>query len=464
MLESMLTNFKGVANALEEFIEKGGSLPPNQTEEGLDGDIVSGEKDIESGFTEGARTAPIGMILVTPDKDINTINREHSRPTNHIAKDDEGWKKNGQYSLNNALLNSSEFLRNLDLQEGTHEVVFRVKEDQDAKFLEDPNQTIINTYYVDPNTGEEIFVGRLPAYNFDQQGNPKEMSYLAELRKDIIKREKLLKEASKEDTKETNIAEQIVNTINKIKDIDSKIAEAEKGAIEVSETTQPQATQQDLDVLIKNALRTGILSKSTKEDMVFFNYKDKELQARLSDEKNLKQILETNPELVEDILNGMYEYPSYKELQKIAKEKGLNAKGKKIDIIKRLKEFDASEQAEPTRDFKSEIKELNKEKEGLLETLSSLQESMPKDLKPDLEEEAEVFGALADIKEAEFTEIESKIEEAQKKAEEKFSKEELEKAKIIDEKFEDIVEAIIKSKINLFFDGSTSVEANHRKC
>ena len=89
---------------------------------------------------------------------------------------------------------------------------------------------------------------------------------------------------------------------------------------------------------------------------------------------------------------------------------------------------------------------------------------MPEELQPDLEEETEVFGVLADIEEAEFSEIESNIEEAQKKAEEKFSKEELEKAKIIDEKFEDIVEAIIKSKINLFFDGSTSVETNHRKC
>jgi hypothetical protein len=84
---------------MDQFIADGMATPGASTEEDIPHDVITGKISIENSFKPGSRTSPLGMLLHTPDKDINSVKPRSKEeradtpmPVDHRNKTDEGWK------------------------------------------------------------------------------------------------------------------------------------------------------------------------------------------------------------------------------------------------------------------------------------------------------------------------------------------------------------------------------------
>jgi hypothetical protein len=208
---------------------------------------------LEGMFSFNNRSNRTHTIVNTNDKLISknevVIDEDTGKAMPHPAMADPS------YPLDPNKVNSPEFLNNKMLDEATHEFEFRVQSIENNKWAQEnqdklnENNFPIEVIYVDPSTGEETFISRLPAFIPGESANQ-----LLALRREVLRRDKL-----KVDPAVKTRAERIKEIGKELEELDKEIENKSSTDISSRITKLKQKLSDEIDnsntVLLESEVR-----------------------------------------------------------------------------------------------------------------------------------------------------------------------------------------------------------------
>lgn len=442
-IKALLNNLDQIKKITYPHVNPGEPyVDPNN--ENIDAVVFEGIADTM--FEEGIVATGNATLLQLFDKQF--INKEaRVGPDGKRIKDEKSNHPNDP-----AVTNAPEFLSNKQLEEEEHYAIFRinksVERNEDGTFNAKPEDILIDAYHKDPQTGEETFIGQLPAYKLNTITNKMPHPQLLALRKLVVA--KALKPKTEDKTPDLRKEkEEIINELRQI-----------------------QNTR-----------------KNNTETVETLENKKKELESL---KEGPKTIEETTQPQVEDYSGKEFTVAKLKE---IAKEKGIAVpnKIKKADLITLLKEYDAAQKPKQEAAYSDpqlaakleeeittlnekaktivEDSELNSKEKDLKDRLSKLNKRIRKESELDLvipsEESNEsnydaIKLALEELEDIDQDTTRGKIlyNKKVKEITEKFGAEAVARIRTIEANFQAIVnqleETATKKGWNIFFDESAS--------
>jgi len=358
--------------SLPDFTSR--SQPPVEGTQEPSGKEESPETSTDAIFSR-TKVSDLHITLATHDKQFNVDNELVRGPDGkfieHIAK-----KRDDYYVIDNNKINSADFLPNsMLLDEGNYQyAIFKVP-DSPFNATASVSDMAIDVYHQNPQTGEETFIGQLPASKEGTSGQ------LLQLRQAIIEQD-ATGISLKKVTDKSEETKKLVEEKQQIKQDLKKVVEAEK---EISELEEE---------------KTRLI-----------------------------------PEVVEPVEGE--EAPEVEEVDTGEIDTKIE------ELNKEVKDIDSEK-------LKSRLTEVNKE-------LAELSKGL--DINIDLSGD-NVFATVAEIENIPERNKNRKVS-AIKEAAQKFGKENIERAVVINENFDSIIEQITNSGINVFFDPD---EGNHKEC
>jgi hypothetical protein len=404
-------------------------------------------------FQSGKPSTPIYTILATHDKkfkDGELVRDSKGKPVPHVAIGDDF------YLVNPAIINDPDFLSNSEIEDSSPEIEFRISETDYNDRAETTNENlVIDAVYVDSVTGKETVIGQLPAYTSEHADQ------LLELRNAIVERQKKLDELKDKPDGKKAIA--LIEKKRKLKESKKSNIEIEKKieslkqkeffAREEKETLEatPDIEAQKADIEKRRQEELGDLKLSDAESGIQ-KLSDAEKQTLIAQQ----QALLPDP----DSVDSYEEYQQLEEEIKASKEwKELEIQIKEEDtrIDKINKKYDKELAALETKEV--DTVEIDKEIKSLTDSLqdvSKVDEEI-KNIDKELQEFAsdEIFVPTpSEVDDLIFADVAAEEEGML------YSKEDVAKARIINNEFKNIMEMIGDSDIAIFFDE----DGQHKDC
>lgn len=334
----------------------------------------------------------------------NVIDPITGKPESHRAQSDPFYK----VDINK--INSPDFLNNEELNRAHHDFEFRVQSNNPYNDTASIEDMVIQAVHVDPVTGTETVVSNLPAY---KEGMPKQ---LLALRQEVVRR--------------FNLTDEEIKAAKKAHDTKMSALRTEKKAIkdqlsgEVNINKRIKELEAEKETLTEEQSPEEITLNGLKENLKY----EQELE-------------EGNPETIANIEAQIEELEGTIEKNDHA--------GRIIEIEDELETLEESK-GSSIQELKERLSEVNSELSELIGDL---------DVKVD-NDSPNIFGAIT-----EFAGISSRAKNrkalAKSKLEEDFGQENIDRANAINENFDDIVEQIVASGINVFFNEETN---SHKEC